>query len=323
MFCATFGSAIIVVPKHTVFTIRGSQELPASSISTSAKNLLHDSFTPSPDAILCGRGKAVSNAEGNRRLKVIVTQYLKPYSEASSKLEKSAIVSRIVDTVKESAPEGAFVKFENGRWWLVEDSLAREKVGCTFRDCLHSKYRSSTKSKLEQRRARKAVLRDDLNGSSEHSSHSSFSVVPQHHLSSGVQHPSNSTPKDDIKNECAQLQANYARARVITSANKLCDVMPNSAHHDIMGDSANLLVGEDKICSAAVDQACEFIGLEKQVADSFSSAYNTLLSSILEACDTLGLEDSEDLPDDISGIFSDDEEEEEKEEEATKIAIIK
>jgi hypothetical protein len=299
------------------------QEPIASSIpcSMSAKNLLPISFIPSPDTILCGRGKTISTAQGNRRLKMIVTQYLKPYSEARNKLEKSAIVSRIVNMVKQAAPEGNFVKLEHGRYWLVEDSLAREKVGCMFRDCLHTQYRSSTKAKLAQRRARKAVM-DDLNGSSEHG-HSSVSVMLQHHPSSGIQHPSSSsssssTPpkKDDIKHDYqyAQLQANYARARVsITSANKFRDGMSNSAHHDIVGDgAANLLVGKDKIFSA-LDQACEFMGLEKQVANSFSSA-NTSLCSILEACDTMGLEDSEDLPDDISGIFSNEEEEEEDEE---------
>jgi hypothetical protein len=75
---------------------------------------------------------------------------------AKDKAEKSAIVSAIVNCVRETSPDGAFVKEEdkNGEWWEVDDSFAREKIGCIFRDILHTQYRSSTKAK----QARKKTL---------------------------------------------------------------------------------------------------------------------------------------------------------------------
>jgi hypothetical protein len=41
--------------------------------------------------------------------------------------------------------------------WEMDDSVAREKVGCLLRDRLHSQYRSSSKAKMAKRRALKAV----------------------------------------------------------------------------------------------------------------------------------------------------------------------
>jgi hypothetical protein len=119
------------------------------------------------------------------------------------------------------------------------------------------------------------------------------------------------TPKDDIMQEITDLRSNYTSRRV-TSANKFFrDDMPNSAHHDIMGD------GEDKIFSA-VDQACEFMGLENQCNDYCFFKYAT--SSVVKACsNVMWLQDFEDLPDDISGIFSDDEEEEEQDDDYSKV----
>lgn len=79
------------------------------------------------------------------------------YAEAQTKLEKSAIVSKLVDLVRESSPEGAFVRYEGGCWWEVSDAVAREKVGAQLRDLLHTKYRSSTKAKLEKRKQKVAA----------------------------------------------------------------------------------------------------------------------------------------------------------------------
>ena len=47
---------------------------------------------------------------------------------------------------------GAFIKFTEGRWWEVDLKAAREKVSSVFRDFLHDKYRSSSKSKMAKRK---------------------------------------------------------------------------------------------------------------------------------------------------------------------------
>ena len=87
--------------------------------------------------------------------------HLERYNAATTKQEKSRIVSDIVDTIRQASPDGGFVKLDplTGSWREVGDHLAREKVGQTLRDSLHTKYSSSTKAKKERRQAEKARAR--------------------------------------------------------------------------------------------------------------------------------------------------------------------
>lgn len=75
--------------------------------------------------------------------------------------------------VRESSPEGGFVKFDSdvGRWYEVGDRVAREKVSQTFRDALNDKYKSSTTSKTLKRRQER-INRQSSVGSKESSSSS-------------------------------------------------------------------------------------------------------------------------------------------------------
>lgn len=122
------------------------------------KTRLPDNFLPSRGTVVCGRGKLCVQSPGNTYLKSIVQEYLKPYSHAKTKIDKSAIVSVVLSTVKQTAhPEPAFVKLdENKMYWEVDDAFAREKIGCMFRDMLHTQYRSSNKAK----NARKKVTQN-------------------------------------------------------------------------------------------------------------------------------------------------------------------
>jgi hypothetical protein len=99
-----------------------------------------------------GRGKICAEATGNRRLRVIASSFLEEYKAASTKIQKSVIVSKIVDVIQDACPVGAFVKYQDGRWWEVGDFTAREKVGSMLRDYLSDKYRSSSKAKLARRK---------------------------------------------------------------------------------------------------------------------------------------------------------------------------
>lgn len=116
---------------------------------------LPQDFVPTPYTVHIGRGKMCSDATGNRRLKVIVDSFLGEYKKASNKMEKSVIVSKIVDIIHDACPVGAFVKFQKGKWWEVGDYAAREKVGSMLRDALSEKYRSSSKAKLARRKQAK------------------------------------------------------------------------------------------------------------------------------------------------------------------------
>jgi hypothetical protein len=106
-----------------------SQEHTYPQQSKSSMNRLSENFVPGPATVLCGRGKECTGSAGNVRFRKIVCSFLKPYSEAENKIEKSAIVSSIIAEVKHGRTDGKFCKFENGAWWEVEDSVSREKVG--------------------------------------------------------------------------------------------------------------------------------------------------------------------------------------------------
>ena len=116
---------------------------------------LPEDFVPSGYSVVCGRGRACTESVGNRRLKVIANIFLAKYSKASTKEEKSAIVTSIMDILEEGCPQGpqgTFVRYSEGRWWMVDDATAREKVGALMRECLG--YKSSNRVKLAMRRQR-------------------------------------------------------------------------------------------------------------------------------------------------------------------------
>ena len=121
--------------------------------------LLPQDFQPSPYSVICGREKYFRDSIGNRRLKVTLSLFLPKYSSTRRKDVKSSIVSTIIDIIRDACPqgEGAFIKLVEGRWWEVDDATAREKVGAALRDCLHEKYRSSSRSKSIHRKRLRRV----------------------------------------------------------------------------------------------------------------------------------------------------------------------
>jgi len=91
--------------------------------------LLPPNFTPGPRDVVCARGKQAYNHTGNRRFRVVIEMNLERYSKATTKMEKSLIVSSIVDCIRQASPEGGFLREEGGRWYEAGDQAAREKVG--------------------------------------------------------------------------------------------------------------------------------------------------------------------------------------------------
>ena len=90
---------------------------------------LPEDFSPEKFTVLCGRGKEYTSSTGNKHLKSLVQKYLKPYSQAQSKIAKSSIVSEIMGQIKGLCSGAAFVKLEKEAWFEVDDAFAREKIG--------------------------------------------------------------------------------------------------------------------------------------------------------------------------------------------------
>ena len=117
-------------------------------------------FEPSQYTVIIGRGKKIAKTTGNCRLRVLATSFLSQYSKATNnKTMKTRIVNKMVDIIKsactENDCEAAFVRYCNGRWYEVDDSVAREKCGYTLRDLLADQYESSSKRKVAKKRRQK------------------------------------------------------------------------------------------------------------------------------------------------------------------------
>jgi len=89
---------------------------------------------PSQHDVLLGRGAACWNHPGNRAFREIVGKYLMPYENAKLRVEKSNIVSTILEEVRSN--EGRFLKkgINSKKWHLVEQRQAVEKIGHAIRD---------------------------------------------------------------------------------------------------------------------------------------------------------------------------------------------
>jgi hypothetical protein len=112
---------------------------------------LPNDFTPGPNDVVCARGKSYWDHEGNKLYRRLIATTTEKYSAATNKVEKTLVVSEIVEAIHKR--NGKLVKKEKkgGSWVEVDEIFAREKVGQSLRDGLSNKYSSSTKAKRQKR----------------------------------------------------------------------------------------------------------------------------------------------------------------------------
>lgn len=122
----------------------------------------NSALVPGPLDVVCARGREAWNHPGNKNLRAAVDEASPMYSQAKSKMERTAIVSRIV---KEVRNRGNFLKHDTktGLWKDVGDALARAKVGNLLRNTLSEKYRSSAQAKIRRKRESCAQVHQNLN----------------------------------------------------------------------------------------------------------------------------------------------------------------
>lgn len=133
--------------------------------------------------MIVGRGKVCYKHSGNAHLVKIVKSVINVYAtQKATKKSKTELIKSIVSQVRESSPDGGFVKFDvkGGKWYEVGDNVAREKVSQTFRDALTDQYKSSTTSKTLKRRQER-INRQSSVGSTDSTSttYSDISSSPQ------------------------------------------------------------------------------------------------------------------------------------------------
>jgi len=118
-------------------------ELHQISITSPSKS---KRIVPGPYDVICARGKQAYNHEGNRYFRQIIHQTTEKYSKVESKLQRSMIVTDVVDAIRAKG-NGFLRRNGKGEWVECTDVMCREKVGQHFRNALGSRYKSSTKSK--------------------------------------------------------------------------------------------------------------------------------------------------------------------------------
>jgi hypothetical protein len=117
----------------------------------SAKNtLLAADFEPGPNDVICKRGKDAWNHKGNQWFRHLVEANVENYLKCRSRSDKSLLVLRIVDTIRQASPQGGFVKQieQDGvlAWCEVGDEIARDKVGHALRDVTRIATEETAKS---------------------------------------------------------------------------------------------------------------------------------------------------------------------------------
>jgi hypothetical protein len=129
---------------------------PVTSISLTKSTSSSSNIVPTDSTVVIGKGSVPKKALGNKNLRDLVQEKVPEYISASSKMVKSSIVTDIYFAIEESClKEGdspPFVRYDRQGYTRSSESVAREKITSTFRDCLHDKYKSSSKNKVAKRR---------------------------------------------------------------------------------------------------------------------------------------------------------------------------
>ena len=109
-------------------------------------------YVPSTFDVVCGTGKDARRHYGNKTFQKTLQSYIAKYSTTTCKLEKSLLISEIMNTVRDSHSEGGgFIKRIGEQWFALGTHLSREKVSQGLRDLLHKQYRSSNIAKKRRR----------------------------------------------------------------------------------------------------------------------------------------------------------------------------
>jgi len=128
----------------------------SSTSSSSQASSTASKITPTDSTVVIGKGSLPKKAPGNRKLREMVRDRVQEYAQANSKIAKSSIVTDIYFTIEESCrKEGSptpFVRYDRNGYSKISETLGREKITSTFRDCLSDRYRSSSKNKVARRR---------------------------------------------------------------------------------------------------------------------------------------------------------------------------
>jgi hypothetical protein len=294
-------------PEQTTMSLSDLPPTTSFLRNKNSKIQLPANFIPTESTVICGRGKARTTSIGNRHLKSTINSFLKAYSKAENKLDKSVIVSSIVGAIKRGG--GNFVKYEDGIWWEVDDAFAREKIGCMLRDYLHTQYRSSAKPKLARRKA------------SQTSNHRPQSSMRTSTDASSATAEEIYSPSPSVSHQ-PMLQGSIREDAYMMPVECTTNCVQDSSYDQ--QQPFNGMTEYGSLCSSYIDQQrnrqCRTNFLRTPSFDSMgiigaarptqeTAGKQTIMSALVQACGLIGKvqesDTEDDLPDDISGIFED------------------
>lgn len=113
-------------------------EVMTQMMESQQPKLLPKGYQPNEFDIICGRGRGLYKQKGNRKFRAIVLEHIDEYKDAKTKLDKSTVVIKIVDTVlSQNNGNCRFVK-EAGvnTWEVVGYDYIRDKIGHAIRECI-------------------------------------------------------------------------------------------------------------------------------------------------------------------------------------------
>jgi hypothetical protein len=115
------GGAAGLAPQHP------TDDGKLAGVKENSMRPLGPNFTgPGQYDVICARGSEAREHVGNLHFREVIRCNLERYCKADTKMEKSCIVSAVIDSIRLKSPEGGFVREVGGKYFEVGDHAARE-----------------------------------------------------------------------------------------------------------------------------------------------------------------------------------------------------
>lgn len=108
--------------------------------------------------VCCGRGKRHLKHPGNKKFQEAVLASLDAYAQASTKTEKSKVVSAIVSSLMASGARFVKKDSKTGKWYDIGEVQAHDKTGHAIRDHILNKSKKHATEMIREARMKAAAL---------------------------------------------------------------------------------------------------------------------------------------------------------------------
>jgi hypothetical protein len=198
---------------RTALQASNSQQMKVSGLSASVSKTgisqLGADFKPSSFSVICGRGRDSYDHVGNHHFRELASMFVARYSRASSKADKSIIVSEMVGIIHQA--DGIFCKFEKGAWFKVGDNYAREKAGALLRDMVNTSTQQQSPVKAKKvKKAQKTKAKPSRPRSQKQNKTQNQEQYGQQLVDDTTGHSDGSTPTHQCSEHLVDITASHS-----------------------------------------------------------------------------------------------------------------